>query len=203
MLLVALSGLLGVLVAAQDPVEDKWFLVALASVAVVALLVLLATDQAARLHFPAMRFWSGTASVVISRPPHEVWSFIRTADTAPLLQSNIHRAFTVPGTPDGVGEEQAFICDGPDGGLCVNVLEVVQEEPGVSASVRAVTGAPIRQRYQVAASPGGSLLTFTTDLSAARWAVHTVHPRKQAQAEAERYVASVKGVMESHPRAWP
>lgn len=62
-----------------------------------------------------------------------VWALIRPAETAVELGHAV-RAFTVPGTPKGVGEQQCFIADNG----AVSILEVVEEEVGRSATTRRV-----------------------------------------------------------------
>src|SRR3954451_10067934 len=51
-----------------------------------------------------------TESVTVGRrSSEEVWAFIRPAESAVIIQEDIVRAFTVPGTGAGVGEQQCFI----------------------------------------------------------------------------------------------
>lgn len=198
---VALFGL--VLLALTGPsrlADDSWALYYFALVAAVAALVATLTNRAAMAQSAALRMWAGTATVVIQRAPAEVWAFVRRADTAPLVQPTVRRGFKVPGTPDGPGEQQAFIHAEPSGTLAAQVVEVVDEQPGVSTVVRNVTGAPVHQQYDLAAVPGGgTTLTCTIELSGLRWTPYRVHPRRQAAAAAEAYVNAVKAVIESQP----
>lgn len=89
-----------------------------------------------------VRMWSGTASVFIARPPAEVWRFIRPAETTPMITPTARRGFTVPGTPDGIGEQQCFVSDAPLGQLQAGIVEVIDEQPGRLAVVHNVTGPP-------------------------------------------------------------
>lgn len=86
-------------------------LVPLSMVAIVAAVVLMLTERKAAKISPGLRMWSGSATEYIARPPDQVWAFIRPADTAPAIQPQVRRAFRVPGTPDGPGEQQCFITD--------------------------------------------------------------------------------------------
>jgi hypothetical protein len=170
-----------------------------AAAACVAALVVMLTERKAAKIPPALRMWTGSATQFIARPPDHVWAFIRPAETAPAIQPEVRRAFKVPGTPDGPGEQQCFVAEGPLDMLAAGVVEVIEEAPGHLARVRSVTGPPQSQRYEVSATAGGSLLTYTVELSAVRWAPYTVHPRGQAAEAAAKYVASVKRLMESQP----
>ena len=58
---------------------------------------------------------------------NRVWNLIKPPEKAPLLHPNIRRGYQVPGTPDGVGEQQAFELDN---GIMM-VLEVTELTPGV------------------------------------------------------------------------
>ena len=67
-----------------------------------------------------------------------VWNLIKPPEKAPLLHPKIRRGYRVPGTPDGVGEQQAFELDN---GIMM-VLEVTELTPGRRAVVRMVSPPP-------------------------------------------------------------
>lgn len=83
-----------------------------------------------------------------------VWSLIRTAESAVLLE-NAARAYTEPGTPTGVGEQQTFIqADGS-----ASTIKVVEEEAPYWA--KTVTVAPANdmvQTYRIEPSESGCTL---------------------------------------------
>lgn len=155
--------------------------------------------QPAVKHLPAIRMWSATATEFIRRPPEQVWEFIRPAETSPSIQPKVHRGFTVPGTPTGLGEQQCFIATGEFDLLVAAVIEVVDDSPPNVTVVRNVTGLPETQRFEVAPAPGGAMLTYTLELSAERWLAYRIHPKKQAETAAAAYTASVKRLMEAQP----
>lgn len=110
-----------------------------------------------------------------------VWALIRPAESAVLL-ANAQRAFTVPGTPSGVGEQQCFI--GSDGS--VSIIEVVGEKSPHWATTRILSPAEqdIRQTYQLDSSASGCSLRIGVALEAqttdewltnyeAAWRAHT------------------------------
>jgi hypothetical protein len=83
------------------------------------------TVQAASASTPATTY---TAQMTESfdHDPETVWALIRPAENSVLLLDT-QRAFTVPGTPIGVGEQQCFI--GRDG--VVSIIEVIRGKPEV------------------------------------------------------------------------
>lgn len=89
-----------------------------------------------------------------------VWSLIRPAEAAVLL-SDAKRAFTVPGTPTGVGEQQCFIRR--DGS--VSIIEVVEEERPRWAATRIITPSNVDTRQTYRLEPSGTGCTFTMGIS--------------------------------------
>lgn len=92
-----------------------------------------------------------------------MWELIRPAESAVLL-GNAQRAFTVPGTPDGVGEQQCFI--GGDGS--VSIIEVVGEECPRWATTRVITPTEgeVRQTYELEPTRRGCSLRIGVFLEA-------------------------------------
>lgn len=66
--------------------------------------------------------------------PAQVWAFVRPAESAVLLAEDVVRAFTVPGTGPGVGEQQCFVTV-DDGREVHNLVTVVAEDPDRFAEV--------------------------------------------------------------------
>ncbi len=64
-----------------------------------------------------------------------VWALIKPAENAPLIEPTILRGYHVPGTPEGVGERQAFE---HDDGTTVTI-EVLEYEPNRWAVTRTVS----------------------------------------------------------------
>ncbi|MEZ2388128.1 hypothetical protein AB6813_01040 [bacterium RCC_150] len=94
-----------------------------------------------------------------------IWSLIRPAESAVSL-SDAARAFSVPGTPTGAGEQQTFIR--ADGSAAT--LEVVEEEPPYWAKTIAAapSNAAMVQTYRIEPSESGCTLTMgiTADIPA-------------------------------------
>lgn len=88
---------------------------------------------------------------------HTVWSLIRPAENAVLL-TDARRAFIVPGTPTGVGEQQCFI--GRDG--TVSIVEIIGEESPWWATTRTVTPSNMNTRstYKIEPTTTGCTLTM-------------------------------------------
>lgn len=113
-----------------------------------------------------------------------VWALIRPAESAVLL-GNAQRAFTVPGTPYGVGEQQCFI----GGHGAVSIIELVGEESPRWATTKTVTLAEpeVRQTYQIESSASGCSLRVGTALEA-----HATH----------EWIASYEAAWRAHIRQY-
>lgn len=102
--------------------------------------------------------------IAVSRS--KVWSLIKPAESAVLLDPNTVRAFHVPGTPVGIGEMQGFISR-RDGREHVSIIEVLDEVSGEYAVTRNMGGDDdaYRMSYFLASTPTGTRLeirvTFT------------------------------------------
>lgn len=94
-------------------------------------------------------------SLTIGHDAETVWGLIRPAENAVLL-GNARRAFTVPGTPNGVGEQLCFI--GSDGS--VSISEVVGEEVPRFSTARLISPseADITHSYELEPTPEGCSL---------------------------------------------
>ncbi|MBT2532903.1 hypothetical protein J7E83_12375 [Arthrobacter sp. ISL-48] len=147
----------GILVAkAGDPELGSAIVLTTIGLTVVALLLWVGSNNSA-----ARAAKAGTVTVeetaAFNVDPLKVWSVIRPAESA-VLFSDAQRAFTVPGTPLGVGEQQCFI--GRDGAACI--IEVIDEEVPRWAATKTVTptGVATRQTYKLEPTPSGCTLTM-------------------------------------------
>jgi hypothetical protein len=71
-------------------------------------------------------------------PSAAVWAVLHAADSALLINPDIVKGYRVPGTPDGVGEQQAFI----DTAGNTTVIEVIEYSPGQRAITRQISPKP-------------------------------------------------------------
>ncbi|MDP9695357.1 UNVERIFIED_ORG: hypothetical protein J2X79_002934 [Arthrobacter globiformis] len=102
--------------------------------------------------------YSAHATEVYEQDAHTVWSLIRPAESAVLL-SDVQKAFTVPGTPLGVGEQQCFIRR--DGS--VSIMEVIGEESPWWSTTRSIAPGETNNRstYQIEPTASGCALTVS------------------------------------------
>lgn len=140
------------------------------------------------------------ATVVIEgSTPEQVWGFIRPAESAVLIQSDTIRAFTVPGTGPGVGEEQCFVSV-VNGQEHIGKIKVTAEQPGGFAeAVTTNSQVPQTSRWEVEAVEGGTRLTAlsVTDLPAGLTPEWLAEHREAAQQGQDSYVRRVKALLES------
>lgn len=96
-------------------------------------------------------------------PPGAVWALIHPAEYAPLLSSTTARGFKVPGTSDGVGEQQCFV----DLEGNASIVEVIDFEMGRCATTRVVSPSPpvpTRTRFEIQPVDAGCIVTVTTEV---------------------------------------
>lgn len=124
-----------------------------------------------------------------------LWSLIRSAESA-ALQPHVKRAFTIPGTPIGVGEQQCFIrADGT-----VSIIEVLEEDRPYWATTRVITPSDVEavQTYRI--EPSGSVCRLTMGIAVevpTRWP--RLHQRGW-RASTRRYLASIQNATAMQPK---
>jgi hypothetical protein len=136
--------------------------------------------------------YSAHASETYEHDAHTVWSLIRAADSAALL-SDVQRAFTVPGTPAGVGEQQCFIRR--DGS--VSIMEVIGEESPWWATWRPVTpeNGISRSTYRLEPTPVGCTLTVGIIIEIPANAEFAGDPGEWWESQMRPYLTRVKEVL--------
>lgn len=69
----------------------------------------------------------GRAATDIRAPRQLVWELIKPAESAPLIEPTVTRAFRAEGTPTGVGEIQVFIhtLGGKEQVTAVEIISIV------------------------------------------------------------------------------
>jgi hypothetical protein len=142
---------------------------------------------------------TATATIVIERhTPEQVWAFIRPAETAVLMDPTTVRAFSVPGTGPGLGEEQCFVYD-VDGSEQITKIRITAEAPAdFVEAVMTNAEVPNGSRWEVAADGSGTRLTASMwmDLSAGVQREIIEAKRLAAQRAQEKYVRRVKQLLE-------
>jgi len=121
-----------------------------------------------------------------------VWSLIRPAENAVLL-TEAQRAFTVPGTPTGVGEQQCFIRR--DGS--VSIIEIIGEESPWWATTRPVTPTQVNTRstYKIEPTATGCTLTMGIVMEVPASAKLAEHPQDWWESHARPYLKRVSEVL--------
>lgn len=122
-----------------------------------------------------------------------VWALIRPAESATLL-GDARRAFTVPGTPTGVGEQQCFIA----GDGSVSIVEVVAEESERWSTTRVVTPSEvdIRATFQLEPTATGCLLQVGVALEGRISSERLSTYEESWRGHARRYLARVTQILD-------
>lgn len=143
------------------------------------------------------RTCSTHASETYEHDAHTVWSLIRPAESAVFL-SDTQKAFTVPGSPIGVGEQQCFIRrDGT-----ASVIEVIGEEGPWWAITRPIAPSDIDSRttYRIHPVENGCTLTVGTVLEIPANADFAADPDEWWENQMRPYLNRVKEVLTD---GWP
>lgn len=114
-----------------------------------------------RRRFPA-RSEQMAESVMCSYPCEDVWKLIKPAEMAPLVNPKLRRGYQVPGTPEGLGEQQAL--EYHDGTTII--IEVIDYEPNRRAVTRQVSpplAARIRSIETIEPVDGGCMYTLAVE----------------------------------------
>jgi hypothetical protein len=148
---------------------------------------------------------SESASVELRRSAPLVWAFMKDPISATVLSDSTVLGARVPGTPDGLGEIQAFVHQGDDGRRG-SMLEVVAIEHGRRAVTRSLGSG----------FPGGGELVIvprgpdTCHLTQSYWALlPTGVTRRDAKAVEAAYRDSLRDLMRrleeraADDRLWP
>lgn len=138
--------------------------------------------------------YSAHASETYEHDAHTVWSLIRPAESAVLLSDAV-KAFTVPGTPSGVGEQQCFI----DRDGSVSIIEVIGEESPWWATTRPIGPSEMNSRstYRLEPTSYGCTLTVGTVIEIPANAEFAGNPDEWWDAQMRPYLSRIKEVLSS------
>lgn len=138
--------------------------------------------------------YSAHASETYEHDAHTVWSLIRPAESAVLLSDAV-KAFTVPGTPSGVGEQQCFISRNGS----VSIIEVIGEESPWWATTRPIDQSEMNNRstFRLEPTPQGCTLTVGTVIEIPANAEFAVNPDEWWDAQMRPYLTRIKDVLSS------
>jgi hypothetical protein len=134
--------------------------------------------------------------LVEGRSPEQVWAFIRPAESAVLIDPSTIRAYTVPGTGPGVGEQQCFVQreNGAEVSHVVTVTELGDTYAVTQDRTRGLAGG---NRYDVEPMDGGTRLALGVWLDVPYGVpVDEAAVRAAMSSAADGYVARVKQLLE-------
>lgn len=147
---------LGVVVAVLGLLADGALVAGIGVLLLVAAGVALAILMQHRRH-PA-RLEQMAESVMCSYPCEVVWNLIKPAEKAPLVDPKLRRGYQVPGTPEGLGEQQAFeYHDGTT--IIIEVIEYELNRRAVTRQVSPPLAAMVRSIQTIEPVDGGCMYT--------------------------------------------
>lgn len=102
-------------------------------------------------------------AVLLPRSCETVWDLVKPAEKSPLIDPTLRRGYRVPGTPDGLGERQAFEqLDGVT--VIVEVIEYRHERRAVTRQVSPPPVEPSRLIHTVDPVDGGCTYTVAAEI---------------------------------------
>ena len=121
-----------------------------------------------------------------------VWSVIKPAETAPLLDPEVGRGYHVPGTPSGLGEWQAF--EGLDGSVGrIEVIEYVHNRRAVTVT-RAPGIHPPHVVHEVQPADGGCTYSMSSNWLVPGGGYFSEEGEQEFRARFDEYVERVRQV---------
>jgi hypothetical protein len=134
--------------------------------------------------------------IKLRHSPSKVWSLIVPAEHAPLLSPTISRAYQVPGTPKGVGEQQAST-DLAGNTAVVEIIEYVEERRAVTKVVSPPMPVPIRMTYSLEPLGEGCLFAYSQEYEAASNQVRSDDDIRAWREYAQDYLGRVRSVLDN------
>ena len=138
-------------------------------------------------------------SALLPAPPAVVWAMVKRAENGPLFDPRISRGFQVPGTPDGLGEQQCMML--VDGTTSISEVIEYHESDGGGRAVTRQVSPPLPQDartvHDVHAAPGGSVMVIRLELWAPTGAVWPAPYENYWHVSMTDYFQRVRGTLTS------
>jgi len=146
--------------------------------------------------------FSVQSTVEISKPAQEVWDFVTSPYAAVLLDHKHISSFPVPGTPDGVGQQNCSLAREENGRITATVTEIIEYEPPHRYVTKLLTG-PTEAFAMMAVDPTPTGCTYTVSGGSqiAYGTAGKVAP--VAQRAIDELTAKVRSIVESGVRFEP
>jgi len=146
--------------------------------------------------------FSVQSTVEISKPAQEVWDFVTSPYAAVLLDHKHISSFPVPGTPDGVGQQNCSLAREENGRITATVTEIIEYEPPHRYVSKLLTG-PTEAFAMMTVDPTPTGCTYTVS-GGSRIAYGTAGKvAPVAQRAIDELTAKVRSIVESGVRFEP
>lgn len=146
---------------------------------------------------PAIKTFRLFEAIKLRHPPAAVWALVHPAESSLLLSpEQTARAFTVPGTGPGLGEQQAHI----DHDGQATITEVIEFEEGRRAVTRVVSPKPqlpVRTVTTVEPLGAGSVLTMGMEFDAPASTLWRKGERESTKEWATTYLDRVRRALDA------
>jgi hypothetical protein len=140
---------------------------------------------------PGRRTFRFKESVRLGQTPEQVWAMIVPAEHATFLSTNIVQGFTVPGTPDGLGQRQCFI-DVDGNTSMIEVIEYQETRRAVARAISPPQAVETRTVHTVEPLDAGCLLTIGLEFDGAGTAVWPAEHERSWRVSTQDYLDRVR-----------
>ena len=142
-------------------------------------------------------------AIKLKQDPSQVWQLLAPAESSVLLTPDkTSRAFTVPGTGPGVGEQQCHV-DHDGQATIMEVVEFIEERRAVAVVVSPRPQVPVRLLTTLEPLGTGCVLTHGMEFEIPAQAEWPEEQQDAFQAYAVRYLGRVRRALDDEAAASP
>jgi hypothetical protein len=135
-------------------------------------------------------------AVMLRHSPEVVWSLIRLAETTPLLDPNCQKGYRVPGTPSGVGEQQAFV-DLQGRTSVIEVIDCVEFSRAVTRLIAPDSPVEVVSTTSIEPVAGGCILALTHQFGLPAGSAYTADQIADIRRGLRDYLERVRAALET------
>lgn len=135
-------------------------------------------------------------AVMLRHSPEVVWSLVHPAETTPLLDPNCQKGYRVPGTPSGVGEQQAFV-DLQGRTSVIEVIDCVEFSRAVTRLIAPDSPVEVVSTTSIEPVAGGCILALTHQFGLPAGSAYTADQIADVRRGLRDYLERVRAVLET------
>jgi hypothetical protein len=140
-------------------------------------------------------------SVMLRHSPEVIWSLIHPPETAPLLSPDCQKGYRVPGTPVGLGEQQAFV-DLRGNTSVIEVVEIVEFRRAVTKAISADSPIALTSVTSIDPVSGGCIFSVTHEYEMSPRGAYSVAQIAEIRQGIRDYLERVQRALVTWDAGW-